>query len=74
MFLIDDLLFWLPAKGLLSVFRKIEERAVGEHKRILKEELLTAVNDLEAGRIGEKEYRAVEGEIIKKLEGYSKEK
>lgn len=74
MLLIDDLLFWLPSKGLLGILKKIEEQAAGEHKNTLKDELLAANNDFELGRINKEEYEMVEKSIIKQLENYSNNK
>lgn len=69
MLLIDDLLIWLPAKGLMAVFKKIHDLAEAElnDESKLKEQLLRYQTMYEFDQISEEEYQAREDEIIIKL-------
>lgn len=66
MLIIDDVLLWLPAKGLMAVFKKIQELAEAElnDDSVLKEQLLRYQTMFELDQISEAEYQAKEDEII----------
>lgn len=68
MFLLDDVLL-LPAKGLLGIFRKIQELAEAEvtDESKLKEELLRIQTLFQLDEISEEELRRQEDDIITKL-------
>lgn len=70
MIIIDDLLFWLPLKGLIAVCKKVHELAeqeLGDESK-LKEELLMIQTLYELDQISEEEYQARETEILRRLE------
>lgn len=69
MFIIDDLLIWLPAKGIMAVFNKIHNLADAEanDESKLKEELLRYQTMFELDQMSEKEYTTREDEIIARL-------
>ena len=69
MFIIDDLLIWLPAKGLMAVFKKIYDLAEAElnDESKLKEELLRFQTMYELDQISEEEYQKHEDEIMARL-------
>ena len=71
MFLVDDLLFWLPVKGIAALGRKIDELAraelEGEPAR-LREELLRLQTQFELDEISEAEYNRREEELLRKLQ------
>ncbi len=69
MLLIDDLLIGLPAKGLVSVFKKINEMAEAEltDESKIKEELLRLQTMYEIDQIGEIEYQKKETELLERL-------
>lgn len=71
MFLIDDLLFWLPLKGMTALGQKIDELARqelhGEPAR-LREELLRLQTQFALDEISEAEYNEREEELLKKLQ------
>jgi DNA helicase IV len=69
MFIIDDLLFWLPAQGLVALFKKIHELAEAElnDETKLKELLLKYQTMYELDQITEEEYQKREDEIIARL-------
>lgn len=69
MFIIDDLLIWLPAKGLISVIKKIHEMAEAElnDESKLKEQLLQFQTMYELDQIGEDEYQKREDEIMMRI-------
>ena len=69
MLLIDDLLLWLPAKGLMYIFKEIHKRAEAEvnDEGKLKEELLRFQTMYEFDQITEKEYLSREDEIMARL-------
>mgnify|MGYP001609634442 CR=1 FL=1 len=69
MLIIDDLLIWLPAKGLMYIFKEIHKRAEAEvnDEGKLKEELLRFQTMYEFDQITEKEYLSREDEIMARL-------
>ncbi|MEK7523758.1 MAG: gas vesicle protein GvpG [Patescibacteria group bacterium] len=69
MLIIDDLLIWLPAKGLMAVFKKIHEMAEAEvnDESKLKEELLRLQTMFELDQISEAEYQRREDEIMARM-------
>jgi len=69
MLIIDDLLLWLPAKGLTAVFKKIHELAEAElnDESKLKEQLLRFQIMFELDQISEEEYQKQEDEIMARL-------
>lgn len=69
MFLIDDLLIWWPAKGLMSAFKKIHDLAEAElnDESKLKEELLMIQTQYELDQINEEEYQKREDAIMAKI-------
>ena len=69
MLVIDDLLIWLPAKGFMSVVKKIHDMAEAElnDDSKLKEELLRYQTLFELDQISEAEYQTREDEIIARL-------
>ncbi len=69
MLIIDDLLIWLPAKGLMSVFKKIDELAETELNDAskLKGDLLRIQIMFELDQITEEEYQKREDEIMARL-------
>ena len=69
MFLIDDLLLWLPMKGFLGIFQKIHEMAEREFsdEAYLQEKLLELPLRYELGEIGEDEYSQKEAELRARL-------
>lgn len=70
MIIIDDLLFWLPLKGLMAVFEKVHELAEQElsDESKIKEELLMVQTLYELDQIPEEEYLTREADILKRLE------
>ena len=70
MFIIDDLLINLPAKGLVSIFKKIYEMAEAEltDESKIKEELLRLQTMYEIDQIGEVEYQKKETELLERLD------
>lgn len=71
MLIIDDLLIWLPAKGMMAVFNKIYDLANTElnDESKLKEELLRYQTMFELDQINEEEYKTKEDEIMARLNG-----
>lgn len=69
MFIIDDLLIWLPAEGLLALFKKIHDLAEAElnDESKLKEQLLRYQTMFELDQISEGEYQKREDEIMARL-------
>ncbi len=69
MLFIDDLLIGLPAKGLVSIFKKIYEMAQAEltDESKIKEELLRLQTMYEIDQISEKEYQKKEAEVLERL-------
>ena len=76
MFIIDDLLIWLPAKGLIAAFKKIYELAEAElnDDSKLKEELLRYQTMFELDQINEEEYKVKEDEIMARLNAIYEQK
>lgn len=70
MLIVDDLLFWLPLKGLMAIFEKVHELAKQElsDESKIKEELLRVQTLYEFDQVSEEEYLAREAEILKRLE------
>mgnify|MGYP001596887552 FL=1 len=69
MLIIDDLLIWLPAKGLMAAFKKIHELAEAElnDDSKLKEELLRYQTMFELDQMSEAEYQKREDEIMARM-------
>ena len=69
MFIIDDLLIGLPAKGLASLFSKIYEMAQTEFtdESKIKEELLRTQILYEIDQITEEEFQKIEAELLERL-------
>jgi len=69
MFIIDDLLIGLPAKGLISIFKKIYEMAQAEStdESKIKEELLLLQTMYEIDQISEEEYQKKEAVLLERL-------
>ncbi len=69
MFIIDDLLIGLPAKGLGSIFTKIYEMAQAEltDESKIKEELLRTQILYEIDQITEEEFQKIEAELLERL-------
>ena len=69
MLIIDDLLLWLPAKGLMAAFKKIYELAEAElnDESKLKEQLLQFQTMYELDQISEDEYQKREDEIMARI-------
>jgi hypothetical protein len=69
MLIIDDLLLWLPAKGLMAVFKKIHDLAETElnDESKLKEQLLRFQTMFELDQMSEEEYQKREDEIMARL-------
>lgn len=76
MLIIDDLLIWLPAKGIMAVFNKIYDLANAElnDDSKLKEELLRYQTMFELDQMNEEEYKTKEDEIIARLNAIYKRK
>lgn len=69
MLIIDDLLIWLPAKGLIGAFKKIYELAEAElnDESKLKEQLLRFQTMFELDQMSEKEYQKHEDELMVRI-------
>jgi len=69
MLFIDDLLIGLPAKGLVSIFKKIYEMAQAEStdESKIKEELLLLQTMYEIDQISEEEYQKKEAALLERL-------
>lgn len=69
MFLLDDLLITLPAKGLASIFGKIYEMAEAEFtdETKIKEELLLLQALYDSDQISEEEYQQKEDALLERL-------
>lgn len=69
MLIIDDLLIWLPAKGMMALFKKIYDLAEAElnDESKLKEQLLRFQTMFELDQISEEEYQAHEDELMARL-------
>ena len=69
MFILDDLLIGLPAKGLVNLFEKIYEMAQAEltDEAKIKEELLRSQTLYEIDQITEEEYQKIEAVLLERL-------
>ncbi|HVB21260.1 MAG TPA: gas vesicle protein GvpG [Ktedonobacteraceae bacterium] len=69
MFLLDDLLIALPAKGLLSIFEKIYEMAEAEFtdEAKIKEDLLILQILYDSDQMNEEEYQKKEDALLERL-------
>ncbi len=69
MFILDDLLIGLPAKGLVNLFEKIYEMAQAEltDEAKIKEELLRSQTLYEIDQITEEEYQKRETVLLERL-------
>ena len=69
MFILDDLLIKLPAKGLISVFEKIYDMAQDEltDEAKIKEELLRLQTMYEIDQVAEEEFQNKETELLERL-------
>ena len=69
MFILDDLLIGLPAKGLMGIVKKIAEVAENEltDESKIKEELLLIQTLYETDQITEEEYQIKEAELLERL-------
>lgn len=69
MLIIDDLLLWLPAKGMMALFKKVHDIADAElnDESKLKEQLLKFQTMFELDQISEAEYQKLEDEIMARL-------
>jgi uncharacterized membrane protein len=70
MLLIDDLLLWLPLKGIIALARKLQEIAEGEavdDVAKLRAQLQEAQMRFEMDEITEAEYQRQEDEILARL-------
>jgi hypothetical protein len=69
MFLVDDLLVRLPAKGLIGIFEKIYEMAQAEFtdESKIKEELLRLQTLYDSDQISEEEYQKQEDTLLERL-------
>ncbi len=69
MFILDDLLIKLPAKGFMSIFEKIYEMAQAEvtDESKIKEELLRSQTLYEIDQITEEEFQKIEAALLERL-------
>lgn len=69
MFILDDLLIGLPAKGLMSIFEKIYDMAQDEltDEAKIKEELLRLQTMYEIDQVAEEEFQNKETELLERL-------
>lgn len=69
MFILDDLLIGLPAKGLMGIFRRIAEVAEAEltDESKIREELLQIETLFEMDQITEEEYQEREARLLERL-------
>ena len=69
MFILDDLLIGLPAKGLVKLFEKIYQMAQAEltDEAKIKEELLRSQTLYEIDQITEEEYQKIEAVLLERL-------
>jgi len=69
MFILDDLLIGLPAKGLVGIFKKIAEMAEAEltDESKIQEELLLLETLYETDQISEEEFQKKEGDLLERL-------
>jgi hypothetical protein len=69
MFILDDLLIGLPAKGLGNIFLKIYEMAQAElnDETRIKDDLLQLQTMYEVDAISDEEYEEKEAELLERL-------
>ena len=69
MFILDDLLIGLPAKGLVSLFEKIYDMAQAElnDEAKIKEDLLRLQTLYEIDQVAEEEFQKKEAELLERL-------
>jgi hypothetical protein len=69
MFILDDLLFKLPAKGFIGIFKKIAEMAEAEldEEPKLMEKLMQLEFLYETDQITEEEFQEREAELMERL-------
>ncbi|MFQ5915300.1 MAG: gas vesicle protein GvpG [Nitrospinota bacterium] len=69
MLIVDDLLLWLPAKGVMGIFKEIQKLADREltDREALQEKLLHLQMQFELDEITEEEYAEREAEILDRL-------
>lgn len=69
MFILDDLLIGLPAKGLVGIIKKVAEMAEAEltDEARIQEELLLTQTLYETDQISEEEYQKKEDELLERL-------
>lgn len=69
MFILDDLLIGLPAKGLVGIFKKIAEMAEAEltDESKIQEELLLLETLYETDQISEEEFQKREADLLERL-------
>ena len=69
MFLLDDLLIKLPAKGLIGIFEKIYDMAQAElnDEARIKDDLLRLQTLYEFDQIAEEEFQKKEAELLERL-------
>jgi hypothetical protein len=69
MFVLDDLLIGLPAKGLVGIFKEICDMAQAEFtdEAKIKEELLRIQTLYEIDQISEEEYQKQEAALLERL-------
>lgn len=69
MFILDDLLIGLPAKGLMGIFKRIAEMAEEEANDVskIKEDLLRNQTLFETDEISEEEFEKREAELLERL-------
>jgi hypothetical protein len=69
MFILDDLLISLPAKGLMGVFKEVYQMAQAEFtdEAKIKEELLRLQTLYEIDQIPEEEYEQKESALLERL-------
>lgn len=76
MFILDDLLFKLPAKGFMGIFKKIAEMAEAEldEEPKLMEKLMQLEFLYETDQITEEEFQEREAEITERLTALQEQK
>lgn len=69
MFILDDLLIGLPAKGIIGIFKKVIEMAEAEYlnEDTIREELQNVQSAYEIGQMSEEEYQAQEDVLLQRL-------
>ncbi len=69
MFILDDLLIGLPAKGFMGILKRIAEMAETEltDESRISEELLLLQTLYETDQITEEEYQKKEAELLERL-------